>query len=210
MRSLAEGPTGRGTGWKRAAAVAGLLLAAVAFGWFTFRNGPLSHPKPAAVVEESTGGLEVLIGKGYWRQIFVGEGLPKGIVLRTLQGAEASFRMAGGAVARLGADGRVQFVATDIRLEQGALDVDASGVQPGSPPLEVRTPFGVIRDAGPRFEVRCDQSANPPLRVRVREGSVVYEEPGRSTRVAAGEELAVRHDGAVMRSRVAGFGADWE
>ncbi len=152
--------------------LAALMLAAVGFSWFTFRNGPTSHPTPAAVVERAAGRVEVLIGKGYWRQVLPGEGVAKGIVLRTLKGAEASFRMTGGAVARLGADSRAQLVATDIRLEQGALDVDASGVQPGSPPLDVRTPFGTIRQAGPRFEVRCDQVANPPLRVRVRERDV--------------------------------------
>lgn len=201
MSDPTEKPAGRRPRWTQAATGVALLLAAVAFGWFTFRNGPFSRPAPAAVVEQATGRLEVLIGKGYWRQVLPGEGLPKGIVLRTLEGRGASLRMAGGAMVRLEADSRAQLVATDIRLEQGALDVDASGAQPGSPPLDVRTPFGTIRQAGPRFEVRCDQVANPPLRVRVREGSVVYEGAGRSTRVAAGEELAVRHDGAVMRSR---------
>ncbi len=198
MCVLEEGPDR--SRWRRALVIAALLLAAIGFGWLTFRNGPSSHPRPAAVIEEANGRLEVLIGKGYWRQLLPGEGLPKGMVLRTLKGANSSLRMAGGAVVRLGADSRVQLVAADIRLEQGALDVDVSGVQPGSHPLEVRTPFGVIRDAGPRFEVRCDQAANPPLRVRVREGSITFEGAGRSSRVAAGEELAARHDGAVMRS----------
>ncbi len=203
MSEPQESRTGSANRWRLAAAGAAILLAAIAFGWFTFRNGPSAHPTPVAAIEQATGRLEVSIGKGYWRQAFPGEGVPKGVLMRTAKDANASLRLAGGATVRIDSGSRLQFIAIDVvRLEQGVLDVDAGGAQPDSPPLEVRTPFGSIHDAGPRFEVRCFDTAVPPLRVRVREGSVTFDGAGRSYRVAAGEELAMRHDGSVMRSRI--------
>ncbi|HXU29686.1 MAG TPA: FecR family protein, partial [Thermoanaerobaculia bacterium] len=188
-------------------AAAGGVLAAVSFGWFTFRNGPSAHPTPVAAIEQATGRLEVSIGKGYWRQALVGEGVAKGLLLRTAKDSNAMLRLAGGATVRIDGESRLQFIAIDVvRLEQGSLDVDAGGAQPGTPPLEVRTPFGSIHDAGPRFEVRCFDSAVPPLRVRVREGSLIFDGAGRSYRVAAGEALSMRHDGAVMRTQGEGTG----
>ncbi len=203
-------------GWRRAAvfaASAALLLAALGFGWFTFKSGPSSFQSGsvAAVVEQTTGRLEMEIGKGYWRQVVVGERLPKGVRLRTESGALAALRMAGGATVRVDALSRVQLLSAGaLRLDRGALYADTGFEQPGGPALEVRTAFGTVRHVGTQFEVRWIDGGRPTVRVRVREGSVAVEGGGRSYRAAAGEEISVRSDGEVARAQVPGYGAGWE
>ncbi len=199
-------------GWRRAAAIAALLFLAIGFGWFTFKDGPSSFQTvTAAVVEQTTGRLEVEIGKGYWRQVLVGERLPKGVRLRTETGALAALRMAGGATVRVDSSSRVQLLsAAALRLDRGALYADTGLERSSGPALEVHTAFGTVRHVGTQFEVRWVDSRQPTVRVRVREGSVAVEGGGRSYRAAAGEELSVRADGEVARAQVAGYGAGWE
>ncbi len=64
-------PAGRR--WRLAAAA----CLAIGFGWFTFRTLLPSRSTPVASIEAATGPLEVEIGKGYWREVRVGERLFK-------------------------------------------------------------------------------------------------------------------------------------
>ncbi len=195
--------------WWRLAAAAALFLA-IGFGWFTFRTLAPSRATPVAVVEAATGPLEVEIGKGYWREVRVGERLSKDARLRTGQGSRASLRMTAGPTVRVDAESQVWFLsAVVVGLERGGIYADTGLGLPFGPALEVKTPLCTVRHLGTQFEVRWIEAAPSALRVRVREGSVEVEGEGRTERATAGEELSVLRGGGVARTRIAGYGSDW-
>jgi len=197
-----------GRWWRLAAAAAAFL--AIGFGWFTFRTLAPSRATPVAVVEAATGPLEVEIGKGYWREVRVGERLSKDARLRTGQGSRASLRLTEGPTVRVDAESQVWFLsAAVVGLERGGIYADTGLGLPSGPALEVKTPLCTVRHLGTQFEVRWIEAAPSALRVRVREGSVEVEGEGRTERATAGEELSVLRGGGVARTRIAGYGSDW-
>lgn len=196
--------------WWRLAAAAALLLA-LGFGWFTFRTLSPSRATPVALIEGATGPLEVEIGKGYWRAVRVGERLSEGARLRTGKGSRASLRMTEGATVRVDSESQVRFLsAAVVGLERGGIYADTGLGKPGGPALEVKTPLCTVRHLGTQFEVRWIEAAPAAVRVRVREGSIEVEGEGRTERATAGEELSVLREGGAVRTRIAGYGADWD
>jgi hypothetical protein len=196
--------------WWRLAAAAALFLA-IGFGWFMFRNLFSSRAAPVAVVEAATGPLQVEIGKGYWREVRVGERLSKNARLRTGKGSRASLHLRAGATVRIDSESQVWFLSSSVvGLERGGIYADTRFAKPESAALEVKTPLCTVRHLGTQFEVRWIEEAPSALRVRVREGSVEVEGEGRTERATAGEQLAVLRGGVVARTRIEGYGADWD
>jgi ferric-dicitrate binding protein FerR (iron transport regulator) len=72
--------------------------------------------------------------------------------------------------------------------------------------LDVRTPFGLIREIGTQFEVRLDDES---VRVRLREGAVIVHGADRKHEVHAGSELTVNRDGSVVRGTIPTYGPEW-
>ncbi len=141
------------------------------------------------------------------------------------EGNGMAVRLGGGSSARFAAGSRATLSSRDrIDLERGAVYVDSRqgiGVEAiAGDPVEVRTTFGMVRDIGTQFEVRLETDAGdepvsttdrPVLRVRVREGRVVYTAPtGSEHQAAVGEELRVLASGGVERAPAAIYGPRWQ
>jgi len=175
---------------------------AVALGiawWWTSREARV--PVPVARVEAVVG--PVRLENSRW--IAKGDAIPLGTTLHSSTG-RAALRLAGGATVRLDVQSQLSFVSTSaLDLERGALYVDTGS---GRPSIEVRTPLGTARDIGTQFAIRLEGST--ALRVRVREGSVLTQQHGRTYLTPAGQELLLRHDGTSERRNVAAHGPEWE
>jgi hypothetical protein len=137
-----------------------------------------------------------------------GDRIEVGCEVATEDRGRIALRMSRGHSVRIDAGTRVRVVSDRvIALDRGAVYVDSRGPA-GAPAgsLEVRTPFGSIRDIGTQFEVRLEDS----LRVRVREGRIVLAGAAASSEVEAGHELEIGEDGRATRRESAAFGAEWE
>jgi hypothetical protein len=132
-----------------------------------------------------------------------GAAVRAGSTIITASNGLASLRMSSGTGIRVDAGSILQFLSADtVVLETGALYVDASG----KGTLEVRTPLGVARDIGTRFEVR---HGGDELLIRVRDGAVSLQTRGQSLRVDGGRELSVRGDGSTENRPLAADAAEW-
>ncbi len=217
----------RGSHRRRIRPVAGLLamLAGLAALGFAFLR-PAADRRPATgnaiAFLEITRGQVGLAGTGSASPRLLtlagGEPIYAGTVIDTAAAnraaagraaaGRAAIRLAGGQSVRLDTSSRVRFASrSDLVLERGAVYVDSAG----GANIEVRTSLGVVRDVGTQFEVRLldDANAQPSLRVRVREGSIMLEREAGSDHALAGEELSARGDGRVERGRAAIFGPHW-
>ncbi len=213
----------RGSHRRRIRPVAGLLamLAGLAALGFAFLR-PAADRRPATgnaiAFLEITRGQVGLAGTGSASPRLLtlagGEPIYAGTVIDTAAanraaGGRAAVRLAGGQSVRLDTSSRVRFASrSDLVLERGAVYVDSAGCAN----IEVRTSLGVVRDVGTQFEVRLldDANAQPSLRVRVREGSIMLEREAGSDHALAGEELSARPGTAVVRGRVSASGPHWD
>ena len=128
-----------------------------------------------------------------------------GAILETDAESRAAFELASGHELRLDVDTRLRLLSGGVlALERGAVYVD-SHRSPTS--LEIRTPLGIARDVGTRFEVRLDDHS---LRVRVRDGLVEVARDGETHEAGVGAELALDVEGAVERRTVPLHGAEWQ
>lgn len=136
----------------------------------------------------------------------VGDSIGAGQGVDTTSGGQVALRLIDGTSVRVNGGTRLRMVAsTVLALDEGTIYID-SGSATGGPPLEVRTPIGVARDIGTRFEVHFEAEA---LRVRVREGRVQLMQSREPHEAAAGEELTLDGSGAVNRRAIPVFGAEW-
>ena len=118
------------------------------------------------------------------------------MALRTLRGIAV----------RVDRESRLHFAsAAALVLERGAIYVD-SGASRDAGSLEVRTPFGIARDIGTRFEVKLTGAA---VRVRVRDGLVRLTHGEASHEARPGDELTLDRSGGLARRAVPAHGADW-
>ncbi|MPZ18864.1 MAG: hypothetical protein GEV06_13255 [Luteitalea sp.] len=133
----------------------------------------------------------------------------QGTVLRTPGGTRAALRLSSGVSLRLDEATTVHLEKDDdVALEAGAVYVDAGDERSSQrQPVKIRTPYGIARDIGTRFEVRRLSSA---LRVRVRDGIVRLEQERRSHEVRRGTELVASRGGEVTRRAIPLQGALWE
>jgi ferric-dicitrate binding protein FerR (iron transport regulator) len=132
-------------------------------------------------------------------------GLGEGV--DSTSGGAAALGLPGGVIVRIDRGTRLRLLSkTAVALDEGAIYVDSSRA-PGGGQLEVRTPVGMARDIGTRFEVRFSRST---LRVRVRDGLVTLSQGRASHDAVAGEELTLEGDGRLARRTVPVSGTDWD
>lgn len=190
-----------------AVAAAALLLIGVRL---TVRDDPVSRgPAQAVATIEVLSGAARLLPSEHAAEpalLQVGDGIREGDGVDTMSGGLAALRLAGGASVRIDRGTRLRLIS-DITmvLDEGTIYVD-SGKARGDRSLEVRTPLGVARDVGTRFEVRFNGSA---VRVRVRDGLVRLAQNRQSHDAGPGDELTIDGEGRVGRRIVPLHGADW-
>lgn len=125
-------------------------------------------------------------------------------VLETDSVSRAALRTDDGSSMRLDRSSRARLLApTVIELMEGAIYIATST---GSSGVEVRTPFGTVRDRGTRFEVRLGDAT---LRLRVRAGLVEIRRGADVVSARAGMEATVLPRSIDTRS-VPIYGSDWE
>lgn len=199
----------RGKGGIAALAAAVVLAIAVGWWWTATRFGGLEQDEgrlgagePVARIVEAWDAPEPLEGRTLVAGTAVETGDGAGSLARRL-----ALRLGSGTDVRLDTGSRLRLAsAAEVELERGAIYVDA-GSGSGSH-LAVRTPFGVVRDVGTRFQVRLDDG-EAPMSVRVRDGRVAVERAGVSRVAAAGEAIVVREDGTMERYPAPGHGPAW-
>jgi hypothetical protein len=136
----------------------------------------------------------------------IGDRLQEGDGVDTTGGGLVALRLAGGASVRVDGGTRLRLLSNDtLALDEGRIYID-SGDSGGPRSLEVRTPVGVARDIGTRFEVRLTGST---LRLRVRDGLVRLSQSRQSHEAQPGDELTLEGSGSIVRRTVPVFGADW-
>jgi hypothetical protein len=108
-----------------------------------------------------------------------------------------SLRIAGGSTIRFDSE-------RQISVDRGAVYFSSTG---SGRAIAVRTPLGIVRDAGTQFEVRVETDS---IRVRVREGAIDLQRGSRSERAIAGTELAATRAGTIERRRISRSGPEWD
>jgi hypothetical protein len=185
--------------WSWLAAAAALLAASIGLAWWARTRPPAVAPIVAS--------LERVIGTTPWK---AGAPVAAGTVLAT--GRETpgrlALRMRGGASVRLDAATEVRVAsATMVELRRGAVYVDTGTATVRAEEITVRAPSGLFRPAGTQFEVRVEDRET---KLRVREGRVAMDRGSGPVVAAAGEEIVVSSDGAVVRRPVAVSGPEWD
>lgn len=143
-----------------------------------------------------------------WREMDGGDVVVAGRTLETGADGRAAIALAGGMSLRLDRGTRIAFVEPSrLRLERGALYLDAGAghLQPG--PLLVETPAGSVRHVGTQYEVRLLDAG---MQLRVREGRVEFRSPaGVVEHGRGGEQLVIFGDGRVERGATPRSGPSW-
>jgi len=175
--------------WLAAVVGAAAVLAVV---WIAGPR-PVAPPVEAARVEVTQGGGPRRVGD----RLAVGDEI-------VTAGDRLSLRLVSGASVRVDRESRVRLQSTHaLELERGAVYAVSA---PGSTPLEVYTPQGVVREIGTRFEVRL---AGGGLRVRVREGLTVLAAASGRHEAGPGMEILSRGGAPPSMRPVAIAGAEW-
>src|SRR6185295_12920878 len=167
--------------------------------------GSTPSPRPDAPAARLVSAIgSIVVTGGSTTALGVGDAVPIGAQVETGAGVLATMLLTNGGEVRVNQGTVVHFTAArDLSIDRGAVYVD-SGSRGGS--LTVRTPLGVVRDVGTRFEVRLIDDI---WRVRVRDGLVRYERGVTRQDADAGAELLVRPDGTLLKRPAAMFGAEW-
>ena len=207
--------------WGQIAGAFGMLSGLLAVGFLFFRAStdslaPLPEPRaPVAMLEVVRGSVNMLPASSRSAPdnllaLVVGEPIHAGATIETgPESGRAAVRLAGGQSMRLDVDTRVRVASsTGITLERGAVYFDSATGNS----LEVRTTLGVVRDIGTQFEVRLlpEASTKSDLRIRVREGAVIFAGEGDSHHATVGEELAIAGDGTLTRGSASIHGQAWD
>lgn len=165
-----------------------------------------------------------LVSEAAWLQVAtgaspaalrVGDRLAVGAEVATEQRGRVALRLATGHSVRLDTGTRLRVLGDRaLALDRGAVYVDSGmAASDAAGPIEIRTPLGTIRDVGTQFEVRWLPAS---LRVRVREGRIVFAVSGAVVDVAAGQEVERRQGHADVPETLvpralpaAGAALDW-
>ena len=127
-------------------------------------------------------------------------------VFHTIAGQRARLTLTNGVELRLDADTAIRFADLGaIALERGAIFVDTGSSHSPGRSVEVRTPAGIARDIGTKFEVRVLAGTT---RVRVRDGIVQLTHGGATHTAQRGVELLADASG-VTQNNAPIAGADW-
>lgn len=185
-------------------------LAAAAAIALAVRGGTGAGPvKPAAeefAVVESLGAKARLTTEADLQRggaLKAGDRVAVGPQRLSLDGGTAALRLPGGAAVLVDGGSALQLTsARMVVLDRGAVYIDSGGTTA----LEVRTPMGVVRDVGTKFEVRLTTAA---LRVRVRDGAVRVERDRQQHDAGPGVELVIGASGELTRRTVPVDGPEW-
>lgn len=191
------------------ALAAGLVAAAIGV-WLAAPLVTRSGGEAAATIALVSGEIRAKSGwLGPWRLVGDGESVTAGETLTTGTAGRVAVTLPGGVSARLDRDTRITFVTAEmVRIESGALYVDAGRAAASPARLEVVTPHGSLTHLGTQFEVRLLESQ---VRVRVREGRVEWRnDRGAVASGTAGEQLTIEPDGVVQRGATSRFGESWD
>jgi hypothetical protein len=141
-----------------------------------------------------------------------------GSTITTGDSGRAALLLASGHSVRIDVESSVQVVsARSLRLDRGAVYVEARAASTTAAAVEIATPFGVVTDVGTRFEVRLidargEGDAGRPaqaLEVRVRDGAVRLTTDAGSYEAGEGTELRVERSGTPQRDTALPYGDDW-
>jgi ferric-dicitrate binding protein FerR (iron transport regulator) len=167
---------------------------------------PPGPERTVAIVETLSGAVRLMNApEGATALAHLGDTLRPGNAVDTTTGGRAAVRLTGGTAVRVDSGSRVHLVSdAALVLDEGTVYVDSGAGGTGT--LEVRTPLGVARDIGTRFEVRVEAST---LRVRVRDGFVQLKHGRQSHDAKAGEEVTLDRQGSVIRRTVPVYGPAW-
>ena len=209
----------RGRWFQGALALAAVLLISLGLGLW---QGRLRSPTPAApavvaTVEKAAGRLrgepparDPAAAPAAVVTVPAGSAVAAGTRLETGSEDRAALRLAGGTSLRINVATRLRLASPDVLvLERGEIYLDSGGTAGGA--VEIRTPYGSVRELGTQFGVRLLPAA---LRVQVREGVVVVGRDGGREQVGAGVELTVDAGdddagGGVTRRAIPVHGREW-
>jgi transmembrane sensor len=188
-----------------AAAAAATLAVAV---WIA---QPLKRAEgpPIASVAMMTGSVQVRHGDdNEWTALGAADTIRAGDALQTPTGSRVALRWPNGMEVRL--DDRTAIVVADAgsaTLDTGAVYVDSGSAAPSRDVAFVlQTPAGQVRHLGTQYAVRSTGSV---VEVSVREGLVAIDRRGDRVIGNAGEQLSLRPDGNVTRTRLPAHDAQW-
>jgi ferric-dicitrate binding protein FerR (iron transport regulator) len=188
-------------------AAAALLLLGIAIFRGSGRTIGTGAPASAPVVATLTrvvGSLRTTDGG----TIGPGEALHAGMEMATGPGDRAALLFTDGTTLRLDHDTRLRLLPeAAIELDSGALYADTAGRAAAAGAIAIRTPFGIVRDIGTRFEVRLEGEG---LSVSVRQGLARLEREGRSHDAEAGSQIVAARGAGVTTRPVPIQGSRWE
>lgn len=185
------------------------LAAAAVLAIWMWPGNSLRVPVPAADIATLTrvSGTVTLLDGSAAMDLMPGARIPAGGRLRTGSSAVAGLTLEQDVSLRLDRDTIVRLRGADVvELERGAVYLDTGRLQPGPRSMSVITSMGTLRDVGTQFEVRL---AADRLRLRVREGVVVFERGRLSVQAGQGTELVAPIGGEPSIRPFAAFGTEW-
>ncbi|HEX6993742.1 MAG TPA: FecR family protein [Gammaproteobacteria bacterium] len=193
--------------WLAAAAGVVALVAAALVLNLALEPAPPGGPVLGSFVRVE--GPAELVSAGQQRRLrsqATGVPIRAGDLLRTGAGGRAAVDLSPGFVLRINGQSAVRFTSSELlALERGTLYIDtgASGIAPA---LEVRTSLGRVRHLGTQYEVSVNGRT---VRVRVREGEVMFRDGTREVRADAGEQVSIDATGEPVRSAFAPYDPAW-
>ena len=163
---------------------------------------------PVAVVARVTGVAEIRRStNGTWQTLGTASPVAASDEIRTSSSGRVALRRPDGLEVRLDTDTQLAFAGDErARLASGGVYVDAGTPGSGSGAFVVGTPYGDVRHVGTQYVASVHDGA---LQVSVREGSIAIDRGQVPVVARAGEALAVREDGSVVRSQVDSHGQAW-
>ena len=163
---------------------------------------------PVAVVARVTGVAEIRRStNGTWQTLGAASPVAASDEIRTSSSGRVALRRPDGLEVRLDTDTQLAFAGDErARLASGGVYVDAGTPGSGSGAFVVGTPYGDVRHVGTQYVASVHDGA---LQVAVREGSIAIDRGQVPVVARAGEALAVREDGSVVRSQVDSHGQAW-
>ena len=191
-----------------AAALVALTLAAVTW----FRKDEAVRPHAPAVevatLQKIVGTVLVTRAGSPEPRVIAESGLRvrAGDRLETAAASRVALALSGGTLAKLDGDSTVALdTSGSVTLSRGAVFVDA-GPESRDPDLRVNTPLGVVRHLGTQFEVRLQDEA---VRIRVREGTIAFENARGRWVSHAGEALVAARGLEPERRPIFTYGPEW-
>ena len=189
---------------RRIALAASIALAAVIV--YRFEALPGEAPALFGSIAKTDGNVAIR-HSGDQRSVRVTDsvGIHVGDTLATDAGAKVALELENGASLRVNSGSEVEVVAADrVVLRSGAVYFDSNGEVNG--PFAVETAYGSVRHLGTQFETSL---VGMGLRIRVREGAVMFNDPTRELVASAGEVVHIEGAGPPQRGAIAADDDAW-